>query len=273
MPPTLEQLRERALPWAEPVPGASPAGVQAKHEPAYEAVALEVAKLESPASNAVRWDDVVEGASALLKHTTKDLWLASYLAYGLYATRGVDGAATGTAVLAEVTERYWQDLFPEAKRLRGRANAVAWFVDRLGRILPTVEQSSVSAEPLDALAVAVKRLAQLSRERFSDMAPAFGPLQDAITRLRAGLPEPEPASVPEGRTASPEDADASPPLVDGNASSQDEDTAPGEAGARADTSTKGNDNRSARDAVKGNTATGKGSAANPGSASANGTHA
>lgn len=85
MPPSLEQLRERALPWAEPVPGASPAGVQAKHEPAYEAVALEVAKLESPASNAVRWDDVVEGASELLKHTTKDLWLASYMAYGLYA--------------------------------------------------------------------------------------------------------------------------------------------------------------------------------------------
>ncbi|WP_434348337.1 type VI secretion system protein TssA [Myxococcus virescens] len=267
MPPSLEQLRERARPWAEPVPGASPAGVQAKHEPAYEAVALEVAKLESPASNAVRWDDVVEGASELLKHTTKDLWLASYMAYGLYATRGLDGAATGTAVLAEVTERYWQDLFPEAKRLRGRANAVAWFVDRLGRILPTVDQASVSAEPLDALAVAVKRLAQLSRERFSDMAPAFGPLQDAIARLRAGLPEPEPASVPEGRTASSEDADASQPPVDGTAPSQDEDTPSGEDGetaARAadsthatrpgappdntETPTNGNGNRSAREA-------------------------
>ncbi|NOK01093.1 MULTISPECIES: type VI secretion system protein TssA [Myxococcus] len=267
MPPTLEQLRERALPWAEPVPGASPAGVQAKHEPAYEAVALEVAKLESPASNAVRWDDVVEGASELLKHTTKDLWLASYMAYGLYATRGLDGAATGTAVLAEVTERYWQDLFPEAKRLRGRANAVAWFVDRLGRILPTVDQASVSAEPLDALAVAVKRLAQLSRERFSDMAPAFGPLQDAIARLRAGLPEPEPASVPDERTASSEDADASQPPADGSASSQDEDTASGEDGETgeraadsahatrpgappdsAETSTNGNGNRSAREA-------------------------
>ncbi|AKQ65172.1 hypothetical protein A176_002084 [Myxococcus hansupus] len=192
MPPTLEQLRERALPWVEPVPGASPAGVQAKHESAYEAVALEVAKLESPASKAVRWDEVVEGASDLLKHTTKDLWLASYMAYGLYVTKGVDGAATGATVLAEVTERYWPDLFPELKRLRGRANAVTWFVERLGRILPTVEQSSVSAEPLDALSVALKRLSQLSRERFSDMGPAFGPLQDAIARLRAGLPEPEP---------------------------------------------------------------------------------
>ncbi|WP_043711757.1 type VI secretion system protein TssA [Corallococcus macrosporus] len=260
MPPTLEQLRERARPWAEPVPGASPAGVQAKHEPAYEAVALEVAKLESPASNAVRWDDVVEGAGDLLKHTTKDLWLAAYMAYGLYATRGVDGAATGAAVLAEVTERYWQDLFPEAKRLRGRANAVAWFVDRLGRILPTVEQASVSAEPLDALATAVKHLAQLSRERFSDMAPAFGPLQDAIARLRAGLPEPELASVTAGRSASPEDADGSRPPEAGNASPQDADgagalrpdAAPDDAAASA------TDRRAAGDADNGRHAAGPG---------------
>ncbi|WP_164019422.1 type VI secretion system protein TssA [Pyxidicoccus trucidator] len=194
MPPTLEELRERARPWAEPVPGGAPAGVQAKHEPAYEAITTEVARLESPASAGVRWDDVVQGAGELLKGTTKDLWLAAYMAYGLYATRGLDGAATGTAVLLEVTERYWPDLYPELKRLRGRANAVGWFVERMGRILPSVDQATVSAESLEALAIAMKRLAQVSRERFADSAPAFGPIQDAIARLRAGLPPPpEPA--------------------------------------------------------------------------------
>jgi|GEM_PF-715638 len=194
MPPTLEELRERARPWAEPVPGATPAGVQAKHEPAYEAITVEVARLESPASAGVRWDEVVRGAGELLRSTTKDLWLAAYLAYGLYATRGLDGAATGAALIVEVTERYWPDLYPEVKRLRGRANAVGWFVERMGRILPSVDQSSVSAESLEALAVAMKWLAQVSRERFADSAPAFGPLQDAIARLRAGLPPPtEPA--------------------------------------------------------------------------------
>jgi type VI secretion system protein VasJ len=209
MPPTLEQLRERVLPWVEPVPGAAPAGVQAKHEPAYEAITTEVARLESPASGGVRWDEVVQGAGELLKHTTKDLWLTSYMAYGLYATRGLDGAATGAALIAEVTERYWPDLFPELKRLRGRANAVGWFVERLGKMLPLVDPATVSAEPLDALATAVKRLSQLSRERFADAAPAFGPLQDAIARLRAGLPEPAPAAEPTPTDAAPV-ADAPP---------------------------------------------------------------
>lgn len=197
MPPTLEELRERARPWLEPVPGTAPAGTQAKHEPAYEAITAEVAKLESPASNAVRWDEVVRGADELLKGTTKDLWLASYLAYGLYVTRGMDGAATGAALLAEVTERFWPDLFPEMKRLRARANAVGWFVERLGKLLPSLDQASVSAESLDALAFAIKRLSTLSRERFADQAPAFGPIQDAIARLRAGLPEPLPAAPPQ----------------------------------------------------------------------------
>ncbi|MCP3169639.1 type VI secretion system protein TssA [Myxococcus qinghaiensis] len=206
MPPTLEELRERARPWLEPVPGTAPAGTQAKHEPAYEAITAEVAKLESPASNAVRWDEVVRGADELLKGTTKDLWLASYLAYGLYVTRGMDGAATGAALLAEVTERFWPDLFPELKRLRARANAVGWFVERLGRLLPGLDQASVSAESLDALAFAIKRLSTLSRERFADQAPAFGPIQEAIARLRAGLPEPLPeAPAPDAAPTGPVD--------------------------------------------------------------------
>ncbi|NTX53896.1 TssA family type VI secretion system protein [Myxococcus sp. CA039A] len=210
MPPTLEELRERARPWVEPVPGTAPAGTQAKHDPAYEAITAEVAKLESPASNAVRWDEVVRGADELLKGTTKDLWLASYLAYGLYVTRGMDGAATGAALLAEVTERFWPDLFPEVKRLRARANAVGWFVERLGRLLPTIDQASVSAESLDALAFAIKRLSTLSRERFADQTPAFGPIQDAIARLRAGLPEPLPEAPQQQDAAPAEPVDTAP---------------------------------------------------------------
>ncbi|WP_246137753.1 type VI secretion system ImpA family N-terminal domain-containing protein, partial [Myxococcus llanfairpwllgwyngyllgogerychwyrndrobwllllantysiliogogogochensis] len=210
MPPTLEEFRERARPWVEPVPGTAPAGTQAKHDPAYEAITAEVAKLESPASNAVRWDEVVRGADELLKGTTKDLWLAAYLAYGLYVTRGMDGAATGAALLAEVTERFWPDLFPEVKRLRARANAVGWFVERLGRLLPTIDQASVSAESLDALAFAIKRLSTLSRERFADQTPAFGPIQDAIARLRAGLPEPLPVAPQQQDAAPAEPVDTAP---------------------------------------------------------------
>jgi type VI secretion system protein VasJ len=256
MPPTLEELRERARPWTEPVPGAAPAGVQAKHEPAYEAITAEVARLESPASSGVRWDDVVQGAGELLKGTTKDLWLASYMAYGLYATRGLDGAATGAAVIAEVAERYWADLFPELKRLRGRANAVGWFVERLGRMLPSVEQASVSAESLETLSVALKRLSQLSRERFADSAPAFGPLHDAIARLRAGLPPPEPVPAPRD-SAQP---DASP--ANGDSASEDSGNTAANAGSGHPASANGASGNAAAKNTTANGAAGNAPSAN-----------
>ncbi|WP_241759224.1 type VI secretion system protein TssA [Pyxidicoccus parkwayensis] len=249
------------------MPGTAPAGVQAKHEPAYEAITEEVAKLESPAAAGVRWDEVVRGAGELLKGTTKDLWLASYMAYGLYATRGVDGAATGAAIIVEVTERYWPDLYPELKRLRGRANAVGWFVERLGRMLPTVDQASVSAESLEALAVALKRLAQLSRERFADSAPAFGPVQDAVARLRAGLPEPVPAAqdVASASGASASD-DATAHAASGDAASANGSsgsTAADEASGNATAANGASGNRAANGA-SGNTATANGTSGNAG---------
>lgn len=193
---SLEELRERARPWLEPISKDTPSGVLAKHDPAYEAVSMEVAKLESPASDAVNWGEVVRGSSQLLQRTTKDLWLASYLAYGLYMTEGLSGAVTGMSVLAAVTDQYWPTLFPEATRLRGRVNAVTWFVERMGRVLPAVKVTAADRELVAHLGEAASRLAELTRTRFEGHAPAFGPLLDAAARLRASLPAEAPAVAP-----------------------------------------------------------------------------
>ncbi|RKG96679.1 type VI secretion system protein TssA, partial [Corallococcus sp. CA053C] len=191
-----EALRERSRPWLTPISEEKPAGVQARHDPTYEAVSTEVAKLESPAGDAVDWGAVVRGSSQLLQHTTKDLWLASYLAYGMYMTEGLSGALTGMAVLAEVTDQYWPTLFPEAKRLRGRVNAVTWFVERMGRVLPTVKVSTADNELLTNLGVAASRLAELARTRFEGQGPAFGPLMEGVMRLRASIQPPPPPPTP-----------------------------------------------------------------------------
>jgi type VI secretion system protein VasJ len=190
-----EYLHERARPWTEPISAEMPSGVLAKHDPAYEAVSTEVAKLESPASDAVNWGEVVRGSSQLLQHTTKDLWLASYLAYGLYMTEGLSGALTGMAVLTEMTDRYWPSLFPDAKRLRGRVNAMTWFVERMGRVLPSVKVTAADRELVAHLGEVASRFAELARARFEGQAPAFGPLLDGVARLRATLPAEAPIPV------------------------------------------------------------------------------
>ncbi|ATB26782.1 type VI secretion system protein TssA [Melittangium boletus] len=187
MTPPIEALRERARTWLEPISAEAPCGAASKHHPAYEAISAEVAKLESPTGDAVRWDEVVRRAGELLRDTSKDLWLASYFAYGLYATEGLPGAITGATLLAELTERYWPDIFPEATRLRARGLALSWFVERMGWALSS-QAGGTSLELVEALSSAMTRLAEVSRARLATQGPALGPLLTSIERLRASLP-------------------------------------------------------------------------------------
>jgi type VI secretion system protein VasJ len=188
MTPSIDTLRERARAWLEPISAEAPCGTPSKHHPTYEAVFTEVAKLESPTGDAVRWEEVVQGAGNLLRSTSKDLWLASYFAYGLYATEGLPGAITGATLLAELTENYWQGLFPEASRLRSRGLALSWYVEHMTRVLPTAQAQGTSPAVVEALAAAMSKLAEVSRARLANQGPALGPLLTNIERLRASLP-------------------------------------------------------------------------------------
>lgn len=203
MTPSIDTLRERARTWLEPISAEAPCGTPSKHHPTYEAVFTEVAKLESPTGDAVRWEEVVQGAGNLLRSTSKDLWLASYFAYGLYATEGLPGAITGANLLAELTEKYWQGLFPEASRLRSRGLALSWYVEHMTRVLPTVQAHGTSPAVVEALAASVSRLAEVTRARLATHGPALGPLLTSIERLRASLPTEASPSVATAPPATP----------------------------------------------------------------------
>ncbi|WNG18831.1 type VI secretion system protein TssA [Cystobacter fuscus] len=207
MPPSLEELRERARTWTEPISEEAPAGRSAKHEPAYDLVAQEVARLESPTGTPVSWSKVVTNAGELLQRRTKDLWLTSYLAHGLHATEGLRGAVTGVTVLTEVLDRYWPTLFPEAQRLRGRVNAVSWFVARMTESLPSVQVTGEDWELVEGLETVTRRLAEVSRVRFEEQGPSLKPLLEGVERLRNRLPASAsprpPAAEPSARPATP----------------------------------------------------------------------
>ncbi|PTL83684.1 type VI secretion system protein TssA [Vitiosangium sp. GDMCC 1.1324] len=211
MTPSTDSLRERASKWLEPISDGAPAGAPSKHHPLYESVTLEVAKLESPTGDAVRWDEVVRGAGELLQKSTKDLWLASYFAYALYMTEGLPGAITGATLLAELTERYWQGLFPEASRLRSRGLALSWYVERMKHVLPTVQAESTSPAVVEALSSAVSKLAEVSRERLASQGPALGPLLTSLERLRANMPKEAAPPTPAAPTPAPAPAQPAPP--------------------------------------------------------------
>jgi len=216
MPLSLDDLRARASPWTEPISADSPAGSAAWQDPACEAVLREVARLDSVSGGAVDWKRVVAQGGELLQRRSKDLRIAAYVAYGLYATGGLEGLATGLVLLAELMERYWPVMFPELPRLRGRTQALAWLFEQLSQRLAATQVGAGEEEVLQVTSVAGQRLAEVTLEKLGAEAPALGPLLGGIERLLASpkeapaLPSPGDAEAPLPPPPAPPDAPGMP---------------------------------------------------------------
>ncbi len=189
---TVEELRARAQKWTAPISDTAPAGALATFDPEYEKVRAEIAKRDSPSAGKVVWRTVLESGTDILENKSKDLVIASYVAFGLFTERGLDGLVTGCAILAEIIGTYWPGMFPELKRIRGRVSALTWFIDAVGNTLPSYQVTSVDRPAVEALAVASKRLAEVAREKFLDNTPAMRPLVDTAQQLLMSLPEEAP---------------------------------------------------------------------------------
>jgi type VI secretion system protein VasJ len=208
MATNLESIRERATSWSVPITPDAPTGTSAKQLPAYEGVIQEVAKLQSPAEAAsVDWQRIVESGREILQKRSKDLPIASYVALGLYSTSTSGGAALGgllegTLMLGDLMDQYWPTLFPEPNRVKARANALNWFVERASGVLAKPAKGTVDREVLVALQHATERVAQISRERLANDSPGFGPLLKALEQLVLSSPAPS-APRPEAPAAPP----------------------------------------------------------------------
>lgn len=193
---SIDQLKDKAKNWIEPCSAAAPAGATAKTNPQYEAVIAEMAKLESVTGGAVDWPMVLDSSGKVLQSVSKDLRIATYMAYGLYQTQGLDGLATGLVVVSEIMDRYWPGLFPELARMRGRANALGWLIERTTQTLADTPLDSGAKERVEALDVAAARLAEVARQKFEANGPAVRPLLESVQRLKASLPAEAPPPPP-----------------------------------------------------------------------------
>lgn len=193
---SIDQLKEKAKNWIEPCSAAAPAGATAKTNPQYEAVIAEMAKLESVTGGAVDWPMVLDSSSKVLQSVSKDLRIATYMAFGLYQTQGLEGLATGLVVVSEIMDRYWPGLFPEIARMRGRANALGWLIERTALTLGDTPLDGGARERVEALDVAAARLAEVSRQKFEANGPAVRPLLESVQRLKASLPAEAPPPPP-----------------------------------------------------------------------------
>lgn len=197
---TREDLTQRVQPWLEPISAATPSGSSARYEPDYERILVEVGKLEAPTGGAVDWVQVATLGKKLLGSKSKDMLVAAYTGFALYAPKkSLAGLLEGMVLVSELTDRFWDTLFPDGKRQKARANAVGWFVQRVSHSIGDVAPAPADREVVEALIPAAQRLAEVCRTRLTEGGPAFGPLMEALERLRLQLPPeaPPPPPAPE----------------------------------------------------------------------------
>ncbi|WP_045218993.1 TssA family type VI secretion system protein [Desulfonatronum thioautotrophicum] len=172
----------------EPIPGTSPAGQDARYDPEYDRLQAEIDKLNSVTNLAeVSWKRVVETASSILATKSKDLLAAVYLSVGLQHEAGLQGLATGSQVLRDMVNMYWDACFPPKKRLRGRMNAFSWWQEKTVALVKGLPPDPIAPELHRSVMENVTAL----DKALAELLPDFPPLRDLLTALKR-LPLAEP---------------------------------------------------------------------------------
>jgi len=202
-----------------PITPDQPAGTDVTYEPEFGRVTGEMDKLAiaSEAGEGVDWDLVVDLTSRILSEKSKNLQAAAYLARGLIERQKVQGFAAGLTVIKDLVENFWEEMYPPKKRMRGRLNAVAWWLEQVevfwsgygpNQPLPSVFVKALKDD--------LKALDQALVARFEEP-PAVQKLMKYIDRLPVMSDEPTPPPAAEGRAATSEAEGApaaGPPLAD-----------------------------------------------------------
>ncbi|MCF5674368.1 type VI secretion system protein TssA, partial [Pseudomonas syringae] len=143
----------------------------------------------------VDWPKIREDSEHILVSQSKDMRVASWLAWALYECESFVGLVAGLGLIHYLCECHWQVLHP--RKLRTRSAAVAWLILRLEKVL--VEDVSITNQLIvfQQLANHLDKLDNLFERYLNDDAPLLLPLRRRLARMieRAVQAEKEPVTV------------------------------------------------------------------------------
>ena len=192
----------------DPVPGPAPAGENVRYEEDYIRLGDEVGKMRSAGPTAVDWPAVVEMASTILSARSKDLLVASWLAFALQREDGVKGLTAGLQVVRGIAEGWWEDCFPPASRARARVAAIEWIVGRAGPSLSDMDVSPDNAEEIAELFEVVADLDRILSEKTGGQGVDLGDLMRPLRALKRNADFVAAERAAEAKAAEAEGAEA-----------------------------------------------------------------
>ncbi|PWY56726.1 ImpA domain-containing protein [Legionella qingyii] len=145
----------------QPIPGLNRAGQECYEFSQYTLIRNEVQKLSRVGqSSDVHWLSIIDNSIELLTYYTKDIQIASYLAYGLFHQYQFRGLAAGLNFLLDFIVHFWEEAYPQG-RLKAKIEALNWYATQS---LNHLKQIKLVSEDEDFLQPSISTLKNLERE-------------------------------------------------------------------------------------------------------------
>lgn len=168
------------------------AGEDVRFSIEYEALELELGKAQSiHESGQIDWLKICEGSESLLRTQSKDLRVATWLAWSLYQRESYQGLAAGLGCLLHLCKHHWEDVFP--RKSRTRSAAIGWLVPRLEQVLNENIAIKEQLPLFNRLAEHLEVLDMTCAERLGSEAPLLLPIVRRLKTMvqRAAESQPE----------------------------------------------------------------------------------
>jgi type VI secretion system protein VasJ len=194
----------------------SPAGAAIRNESDFEALQVEMRKLELPAAEQPDWGKVVDTAGAMVRDRSKDLLIMVWLTVALAHRHGAEGLRVGLAEIRDAATGFWETCYPELRRVRARVAAMDWLAERGSRAIARFNLSPALTAPLDECVAIVEALDAFFREKVEEGWGGLGELRSALNEARSRIARPA-APAESAAGAAPAGAGAGVPAAAGGA--------------------------------------------------------
>jgi type VI secretion system protein VasJ len=183
----------------------------------------EINKLSSLSGDiAPNWNRVEQLASEFLQLQSKDYLVASWLAEAWTQRHAMAGVSAGLALFKGLTAQHWENAVPPVTRLRGRRNAVLWWIDRVTVWLEKQTDVAIGAALAEQMLTSAKALDALFAEKDPD-APSLANLLSHLQRIPVEQP---PQTPSQSAAQAPSTTQLQQPVVDPSTTAALESNAP-----------------------------------------------
>ena len=172
-----------------------------RESPAFTEMEREIDKLSSLSSDSQpNWTRIEQLACDYFSQQAKDYLVASWLSEAWTQRHAMLGVNAGLGLFAGLSEKFWQQGIPPVTRLRGRRNAMLWWIDRLCDWLEKQSDIVIGADLAETMIANAKSLDAALAEKDPE-APSLVRLMSLLKRI----------PVEQQQTASPNKSASSSP--------------------------------------------------------------